>query len=95
LVNKTIHSKLGASVIAPFSRRVQAESQMQPRIPVVLSVLFLSAPPLHAGMTVYDLNDVVRLRLEDISFFVLLLVLCALGVKFLWNQIAKGYAKLP
>lgn len=43
----------------------------------------------------YDLNDVVRLRLEDISFFVLLLVLCAFGINLLWNQVAKGFAKLP
>lgn len=32
------------------------------------------APSLRAGMTVYDLNDVVRLRLEDISFFAVLLL---------------------
>ena len=46
-------------------------------------------------MTVYDLNDVVRLRLEDISFFALLLVICAFGVKLLWNYVAKGFTRLP
>jgi hypothetical protein len=50
---------------------------------------------VQAGMTVYDLNDVVRLRLEDISFFAVLLLLCALGVKLVWNYLAKGLPALP
>jgi hypothetical protein len=48
-----------------------------------------------AGMTVYDLNDVVRLRLEDISFFALLLVLSTLGMRFLWNSLTTDFARLP
>jgi hypothetical protein len=50
---------------------------------------------VRAGMTVYDLNDVVRLRLEDISFFAVLLLLSGLGIKFLWNHLAKGFPKIP
>jgi hypothetical protein len=46
-------------------------------------------------MTVYDLNDVVRLRLEDISFFVVLLVLSAVGVRLLWNFLTKDFPRLP
>jgi len=53
------------------------------------------AAPVHAGMTVYDLNDVVRLRLEDISFFTLLLLCCALGIRFLWNSLARDLPRLP
>jgi hypothetical protein len=49
----------------------------------------------HAGMTVYDLNDVVRLRLEDASFFALLLLVCSLGIKLIWNYLAKGIPALP
>jgi hypothetical protein len=48
-----------------------------------------------AGMTVYDLDDVVRLRLEDISFFALLLLAAALGVRFLWNSLARDFSWLP
>ena len=48
-----------------------------------------------AGMTVYDLSDVVRLRLEDISFFTLLLLACALGIRFLWNSLARDLPRLP
>jgi hypothetical protein len=46
-------------------------------------------------MTSYTLNDVVRLRLEDISFFAVLLLVCAVGIKLLWNHLAKGLPKLP
>src|SRR5437879_521350 len=53
------------------------------------------ATPARAGMTVYDLNDVVRLRLEDISFFIVLILLSALGVRFLWNYLAKDFPRLP
>lgn len=46
-------------------------------------------------MTSYDLNDVVRLRLEDISFFTLLLLLCGLGIRALWNYLAKDFPGWP
>jgi hypothetical protein len=46
-------------------------------------------------MTAYDLNDVARLRLEDISFFALMLLLCAAGIRFLWNHVAKDFAGWP
>jgi hypothetical protein len=50
---------------------------------------------LRAGMTAYDLSDVVRLRIEDVSFFAFLLLACALGVKLVWNYVAKGMPALP
>jgi hypothetical protein len=58
-------------------------------------VLLLSAIPAHAGMTVYDLTDVARLRLEDISFFGFLLVLASTGIRFLWNFLARDFPRLP
>ena len=60
-----------------------------------LAVVACSLNSARAGMTVYDLNDVVRLRLEDVSFFAFLLLLCALGVKLVWNYVAKGMTALP
>ena len=68
---------------------------MRHRLLLLPLMLLSGALPLHAGMTVYDLNDVARLRLEDVSFFALLLLVCALGIKLLWNQTAKGFSKLP
>jgi hypothetical protein len=45
-------------------------------------------------MTVYDLTDVARLRLEDISFFGFLLLIATLGIRFLWNFLAKDFTRL-
>jgi hypothetical protein len=67
---------------------------MHRSICVILPGLFI-ANSVQAGMTVYDLNDVVRLRLEDISFFTVLLLACALGIRFLWNYLAKDLPRLP
>lgn len=60
-----------------------------------LALWLAAVPAARAGMTAYDLNDVVRLRLEDISFFAVLLLVCAVGIKLLWNHLAKGLPKLP
>jgi hypothetical protein len=46
-------------------------------------------------MTVYDLTDVARLRLEDISFFAFLLIGAAIAVRFLWNMMAKDFPRFP
>jgi hypothetical protein len=46
-------------------------------------------------MTVYDLTDVARLRLEDISFFGFLLLLASTGIRFLWNFLARDFPRFP
>jgi hypothetical protein len=46
-------------------------------------------------MTVYGLNDVYRIRLEDISFFIVLLLLCAFAFRLLWNYAFKDFSFLP
>jgi hypothetical protein len=61
---------------------------------MVLAV-FASTLSAHAGMTVYGLNDVYRLRLEEISFFVFLLVLASFLFQLLWNHAIKGFDFLP
>jgi hypothetical protein len=55
----------------------------------------LTVPSAQAGMTSYTLNEVVRLRMEDISFFGLLLLLCATGFLLTWNYVARGIPFLP
>lgn len=51
--------------------------------------------PVRAGMTVYGLNDIYRLRLEEISFFMVLLVGCAFILRLLWNHGTKDFSFLP
>lgn len=59
------------------------------------AIWLLSLCGAFAGMTTYDLNDVVRLRLEDISFFTVALLLCGLGIKLLWNYVARDFPQWP
>lgn len=51
--------------------------------------------PAHAGMTVYGLRDIYRLRLEEISFFIVLLLASALVLKLLWNYAFNGFNSIP
>jgi hypothetical protein len=57
--------------------------------------VFASTPPARAGMTVYGLRDIYRLRLEEISFFIALLLVSAFALKLLWNYAVKGFTILP
>jgi hypothetical protein len=63
----------------------------------VLLLATLSAPtlPAFAGMTVYGLRDIYRLRLEEISFFIVLLLACAVVLQVLWNYACKGFNAIP
>lgn len=58
-------------------------------------IFFFALVPARAGMPAYDLSDVYRLRIQEISFFVILLLGCALILKFLWNYAFKGIPKVP
>jgi len=48
-----------------------------------------------AGMTVYGLKDIYKMRLEEISFFLFLLLVCTVVFRFLWNHAVKGFEFLP
>lgn len=61
----------------------------------IAAILGSSITQAQAGMTVYGLRDIYRLRLEEISFFIVLLLGCALGLKLLWNFAFKGISSIP
>ena len=42
-----------------------------------------------------DLTEIAQLRLQSISFFLLLFLLSAWGLKKLWNMLARDFPKLP
>lgn len=52
-------------------------------------------PTAQAGMTVYGLRDVYRLRFEELSFFIVLFLACAVFLKLLWNHAIKGFPTIP
>ncbi|MEO5802974.1 MAG: hypothetical protein ABIR24_05555 [Verrucomicrobiota bacterium] len=69
------------------------------RLPVFIYAtaltLFSSTLSTRAGMTVYGLRDIYRMRLEEISFFIVLLAACSFFFQLLWNYAVKGFNFLP
>jgi len=41
------------------------------------------------------LTDIARMRFETISFFLLILLVCAGLIQLLWNGLRAGFARLP
>ncbi len=63
--------------------------------PAIALAVLGSILPAQAGMTVYGLRDIYRLRFEEVSFFLFLLILCAFVFQLLWNYAIKGFTFLP
>jgi len=51
--------------------------------------------PAFAGMPILLLSDLARMRLQVISFFLLVLLLCAKLVQRIWNALRNDFPKLP
>ena len=58
-------------------------------------LLILGPASALAGMPSYRLTDVAKLRIEELSFFLVVLLLCSLGIMALWNLLAHDFPKLP
>lgn len=63
--------------------------------PWFVVLLLLDQQTAFAGMPTVSLSDLGRLRLSTISFFLLLVVLSAIGIRFLWNSVRRDFQKLP
>lgn len=61
-------------------------------LPMVLLALPASA---WAGMPSFGLEDIYRMRLEELSFFLVLVLVCALVFKLLWAVAFQGMAAIP
>lgn len=48
-----------------------------------------------AGMTVITLTDMARMRLDALSFFIVLYFVLCWVMKGIWNQLAHSFTKLP
>jgi hypothetical protein len=48
-----------------------------------------------AGMPTIHLTDIARLRLETLSFFLVVFLACAKVVQLLWNGLARDFSRLP
>ncbi len=58
-------------------------------------LVFALTPSARAGMTVYGLREIYRLRLEEISFFIALFITCSFLFKLLWNYAVNGFKFIP
>src|SRR5262245_43624975 len=59
-------------------------------------VLLLCAPgTVVAGMPSVTLTDAARLRVQNISFFLACVLVCAAIIRFLWNYLRKDFTFLP
>jgi hypothetical protein len=62
---------------------------------LILGLALIVPSMAFAGMPSYNLSDLGRVRLGTLSFFLLLLLLCAWGVKGLWNLLRRDFAWMP
>jgi hypothetical protein len=60
-----------------------------------IGLLLLNPAPAVAGMPSVDLNDMARMRIQTISFFLLGLLLSSKLIQWIWNSLGKDFAVLP
>ena len=61
----------------------------------VVLVSLAATTESHAGMPSFALRDIYRLRFQELSFFIFLLVVCAFLLKVTWNYAVKGFGSVP
>lgn len=61
----------------------------------VTGILVMLPGVVMAGMPMAEVTDLAKMRLSTISFFLVLLVLSAVVLRWLWNGLVKEFPKLP
>jgi hypothetical protein len=62
---------------------------------LALGILFANAAPVYAGMPNITLTDAASMRLQSISFFLVVFLLSALVIRWIWNAFTKEFSWLP
>jgi hypothetical protein len=62
---------------------------------VLVTLSACSQKTAMAGMPTVSLSDVGRLRFSTISFFLVLILVSAAGIRFLWNSVRRDFPALP
>jgi hypothetical protein len=60
-----------------------------------LGILFANAAPVSAGMPSVTLTDAASMRLQSISFFLVVFLLSALVIRWIWNAFTTEFPRLP
>ncbi len=61
----------------------------------ITAALLVATTSAFAGMPSPQLSDVAKARLDVISFFILVYLLCAVVFRWLWNLLSKDFAWMP
>ncbi len=79
--------------------RFLAVGALMRRLPLLglfaLGVITVDAAPVAAGMPRITLSDVAAMRLQSISFFLVVFLVSALVVRWIWNGLANDFTRLP
>lgn len=63
---------------------------------VVSSVVAQATPAVaNAGMPTFTLTDVAKMRLSSISFFLLVALVSAIAIRWIWNQTRRDFSWMP
>jgi hypothetical protein len=74
----------------------EVSSKLTIRTTAAFATVALCAEAAYAGMPApFVLRDVARLRVEVISFFLVVLLLSARVIQAIWNGLRKDFARLP
>lgn len=65
------------------------------RVWKITAALLVATTTAFAGMPSPQLSDVAKARLDVISFFILVYLLCAVVFRWLWNLLSKDFAWMP
>lgn len=57
--------------------------------------LMFSFPGIIAGMPNIELSDIGKLRADSLSFFLVIFLVSAAGVRWLWNRLTRDFPQLP
>src|SRR5262245_50494998 len=60
-----------------------------------LGVVIADASPAFAGMPSFTLTDAASMRLQSISFFLVVFLVSALVIRWIWNALRTDFPKLP
>jgi hypothetical protein len=62
---------------------------------LALAVALTTPAVAFAGMPSVDLTDVARMRIETLSFFLVVFLVCGKGLQLLWNWLRTDFPRLP
>lgn len=64
-------------------------------LPAAVALALAAPSTARAGMPTFKINDVAMLRVESLSFFLMVFLLSAWFIKLLWNFLRRDFPGLP